>query len=273
MDKIYIILLILLILLLIKNMIKEQFTHKKVALCFFGICRSTQYTIESINKYIYSALDNLNIEYDIYLHTYNIDTEYVNKWANETGLKINNDNYKLLNANYISIENDSDISKELELHKYRSHGDPWSNIRYAKGDTEFITLNNAIKGMYSIYQVTKMWKNTGIKYDGILYLRPDVLYLQPLTLEYLNLIQENTIVIPNFAEFPINDKFAMGSPDVMEKYGNRYLDAYEYSLLKQLHTETYLNHILNKNKIKIKKIYFNFCRIKPNGENRDPELL
>ena len=56
-------------------------------------------------------------------------------------------------------------------------------------------------------------------------------------------------------------------------YGERYLHAFDYSLNNKLHAETYLKYILNKNKIDIIKIKFNFHRIRANGINYDENKL
>jgi hypothetical protein len=275
MNKIYIILLLILIFLVYIHNYYNTFennsqsnTKLKIGICFFGLCRSTHHTAESIKTNIYTALNNLNIDYDIYLHTYKIDKEYNNKWSGESNETINNDNWKLLNPTNFLIENEDDVIKELDLLKYRTHGDPWSWI----GDGSFKTLDNAILSLYSTYQVTQLWKNSNIQYDAILYLRPDVIYYKPLLLSYFYPPQKNTILLPDFEEWPVNDRLAIGPPDVMEIYGNRFLGAYEYSLTNQLHTETYLNYVLNKNNITVKKFHFNFSRVKINGENREPWL-
>jgi hypothetical protein len=103
-----------------------------------------------------------------------------------------------------------------------------------------------------------------------MYLRPDVLYLNPLKYNYFPK-DINTIVLPDFAEYPINDRFAIGTYDNMIVYGERYKYAYKYSLSHQFHSERYLNFIINK--YKIKKVPFYFCRIRMDGSNADNELL
>jgi hypothetical protein len=273
MNKIYLILLILFTFVWYINTNYSKYENNspstkklKIAVCFFGLCRSTHHTIDSIKKNIYDALDNLAIEYDVYLHTYKIDKEYNNKWSGENNEIINNDNWKLLNPTKFLIENEDDVIKQIDILKYRTHGDPWSWI----GDSSFKTLDNAILSLYSTYQVTQLWKNTNIQYDAILCIRPDVIYYKPLLLEYFYPMQIDAILLPDFEQWPLNDRLAIGPPDVMKLYGERFLGAYEYSLGNQLHTETYLNYILNKNNITIKKFHFNFSRVKINGENREP---
>ena len=218
----------------------------------------------------------MNINYDVYSHTYNINKDYNNTWSQELNIKINNDNCKLLNSKYVLIEDEDEIKEKINIESYRTHGNPWASligIYTGKPCTDFITLDNAILSLYSTYQVTNMWKQSGIEYDAIIYLRPDVLYINPLTKDYFNLIDDNLIIIPNFAEHPINDRFAIGNPHVMQIYGERYTSAYKYSLENQLHTESFLNDYLIKNNIKILKINFKFCRMSINGINRDTTIV
>jgi UDP-N-acetylmuramate--alanine ligase len=51
------------------------------------------------------------------------------------------------------------IKKELDFVKYRSKGDPWLN--------EYKSLDNLILGLYSLNQVTQLWKNSNKTYDYI----------------------------------------------------------------------------------------------------------
>jgi hypothetical protein len=266
MDQIVLLIIfIFLIIIYILNIKHKKTKINKVAICFIGLCRTTNYTITSIEKYIYRALDKLNIKYDIYLHTYEINKEYNNEWSNEKNVKINNDNWKLLRPNQYIIENEDEVSINLDLFKYRTMGDPWN--------TKFISLDNVILSLWSAYQVTQLWKNSNIDYDAVIYLRPDILYLKPLEPEFFNKIYENNILLPDFEEFPINDRFAIGNPRVMQIYGERFINAYSYSLSKQLHAESYLNYILNINNIIIDKIHFRFCRIRMDGSNADKKYF
>jgi len=267
MNKIlfFILIYIAILSIIIYNNYNNNIKVNKVAICFFGLCRSTNHTISSIDKYIYKALDNMNIKYDTYLHTYEINKLYNNVWSGEKNIQINNDNWKLLKSNKNLIENEDTISTKLNLFKYRKHGDPWN--------TNFKSLDNVILSLWSQYQVTQLWKNSNIEYDAIIYLRPDVLYLKPLKIDYFNMISHNNILLPNFEEFPINDRFAIGSPEIMTIYGERFLYAYKYSLYHQLHAESFLYYILDYYNINIIKIHFRFCRISIDGLNRDTNYL
>jgi hypothetical protein len=58
----------------------------------------------------------------------------------------------------------------------------------------------------------------------------------------------------------ICDRFAIGMPDQMEIYGNRFDDALKYSKKHQLHSETYLAETLCTNHIKVRFVPFGFIR-------------
>jgi len=248
-----------------KNLIRSH-NNKNIAICFYGICRSTNYTIDSINKYIFNPLKQMNINYDIYLHTYTVNSIYNNPRANEKNITLDNNLYKLINPSIYKIDNQDDVKKTIDFNKYKRYGDPWNN--------NFTSLHNLILGLYSLNQVTQLWKNSNMTYDYIMYLRPDVLFLQPLNKYYFNKINNNNIILPNFHEYPINDRFAIGTPNVMLHYGERYNHAYNYSLSNKLHAERYLNYILSLNSIKIVKYNFKFLRIRANGKiNVDDEKL
>lgn len=263
MKQIYIYLLIFVILYLLNriNILHYKNNNPNIAICFFGLCKSTDYTIDSINKYIFDPLTKLQFNYDIYLHTFNVNKPYSNKRNNEDNTILNNDLYKLLNPIKYIIEDDDKIKESIDFLKYRTHGDPWNN--------NYNSLDNVILALYSLNQVTELWKNSNKKYDYIMYLRPDVLFLQPLKLSYFTQINNSNIILPNFHEYPVNDRFAIGVPDIMQLYGERYNNAHNYSLLNKLHAEQYLHYILSINSITVIKINFKFSRIRANGKIDD----
>ena len=72
----------------------------KIAIGFFGLTRSLTYTIYSIRNNIYNVLNAHNIEYDVFLHTYRLNS-YNNRRTNEKitnqrDIEILNNEYKLL---------------------------------------------------------------------------------------------------------------------------------------------------------------------------------
>ena len=244
----------------IKNRyIKELFSNdrKKVAIGFYGITRSLNYTIDSIEKNIFNVLKENNFDYDIFLHKYNLD-EYKNTRANEEYTKnIDNNQYKLLKAKYLKIDNQNEVKSMLNLESYRTKPDPWK--------TNYETVDFYILGKYSQYSLTKIIENSNNNYDYILFVRPDCLYLDRLDVSKFNLINYNTILIPSFGH-QMNDRFAITNNKTYKIYGKIFEELLELSNKYELHSQTILGMILEKNNIENIKIKFNFARIRSDGK-------
>ena len=235
----------------------------KVALCFFGITRSLKFTIQSIEKRIFNVLDKNNIDYDIYLHTYN-HNNYENSRTKEKFNDVDNEEYKLLNPKYQHIDNQDDIKKLLDLKKYRTHKDPWPMSE------NYNSVDNFILAQYSKLQLVNMIKKNSINYDYIIYLRPDVYYCNALNIVNFKKISNNNICIPNFHLYSkFNDRFAITNIKTYEIYGKIFNHLYGYSKKNKLHSETTISRILKRNKITWTHIEFKFARVRMDGSIAD----
>ena len=253
---------------------KPEANRMRVAICFWGICRSLKYTIESIKKNIFEPLTSFDISYDIYMHTYNVSAIYNNPLAGENDIFLDNDEYTLLDPDHLKIENQKETDKIINFSKYLTKGNPWT------GYPE--TFNNHLRALWSLNEVTKLWVPNKDKYTHIMYCRPDVLYIQPLKYEFFvnDAINKNNVLIPYFDLYKgINDQFAIGNPYTMEIYGSRFNDAYIYSQHFPLHSESYLGAIFRKYNIYCAYILFVFKRVRANGKleksepNRYPKIF
>lgn len=231
--------------------------EKKIAICFWGLVKSLDYTLESIEENIFKILKDANIKYDIYIHTYKINGEYNNIYSKEQGL-LNYEEYKLLNPTIVAIDDQNKIKENLNLNEYRTHEDPWNN--------GFKTADNFICALYSKLQVTNIVKNTDIKYTNILFLRPDVKFLNPLDISKLN-IKNEFFCIPKFSSHSgFNDRFFLGNYENGIIYGSAFNNLLEYSKNKKIHSETYCQFYMTKiNKLKRIDIDIKFNRVRLDG--------
>ena len=236
----------------------------KIALCFWGICRSTDKTIDSIKTNIHNVLKENDIEYDTYVHTYHISNLYSNERAGEPIQDINNDLYVLLEPNFIEIDDQEAVDKTLDLQSYKTHKDPWHS--------NYNVFDNHIRALYSLYKVTQLYKEK--PYDYIIYLRPDVLYLNPISPTWFP--KDNSISVPDFHDdcdkCPINDRFAICTKPTALIYGLRFKKALEYSKKYKLHSERFLLYILENSKTKINRVPFRFRRVRTTGLIYDLEI-
>jgi hypothetical protein len=102
-----------------------------------------------------------------------------------------------------------------------------------------------------------------------MYCRPDVTYITPLDVKWFTFTDK--VYMPDFARHgfnrtKVNDRFAIGRPEQMKFYGNRFDEALDYSKKRQMHSETFLSHIIKKHKINLKLIKFDFIRTRATSQ-------
>jgi hypothetical protein len=114
-----------------------------------------------------------------------------------------------------------------------------------------------------------------LNYNNVIFMRPDVYFEENLRIDTLLLVDDKTIILPEFHSWfykngkhylgeGINDRFAICNPITAIIYGLRFDGMLEYSKRNSLHSETYLKYTLEKSKLKIIKdarICFNRIRI------------
>jgi len=234
-----------------------------VALGFFGITRSLKFTIDSIKHNITDSLNELGYDFKIFLHTYALDS-YNNVRTGESTTQIDNDEYKLLNPDYFAIENQDEVKKNLNLEQYRKYPDPWN--------TQYDSVDNFILAQYSKMKLTKMIKDTKKKFDYIIFLRPDVEYLNKLEESFFKSVSNNRICIPDFDVkyekswlWKFNDRFAITNYNNYRIYGELFHKLLSISKFMSLHSETVMARYLLDNKVYYKHIMFRFRRIRING--------
>lgn len=157
---------------------------KRIAICHWGLTRTFEITYETHKKHLYDLLEKNNIEYDKYLHT----------WIHLTNIitDFNKFNFK----NFI-IEDQTDVINDIE----KNFSDYWYEHIYKQmgGDSYEEWLPNLVKthlyGMNSLKRVTQMCIDSGIKYDYIIYMRPDCILFNDVPLDFIN-IDDNSIVVP-----------------------------------------------------------------------------
>ena len=235
-------------------------TH--IAICIWGICRSTDKTIESVHTHIFKPLQTAGISYTVYVHTYALYRPYENPRAKEEKLHLKNSLWKLFKPDHSIVEDQDMVDTELQLSQYRTQGNPWNE----EDGHGFQTLDNHIRALWSLNQVTSMWLPRKDMYTAVMYIRPDVQFLTSLHTDWIQSIPHHTIQIPSFHLVGgVNDRFAIGHPSVMREYGMRFLKANAYADIYQLHSEQFLSWILHGNRIQISYLPIKFRRIRANG--------
>ena len=237
----------------------------RVALCFWGLCRSTHLTIASLEQQIFSVLRSAEIQYDVYVHTYSITRPYTNPRAGEYELQLRNTNWRYLLPTAVQVDNQNVADNQIPFSAYRSKGNPWDSEPTQK-EAPWHTLDNHLRALWSLKQVTGLWQASKESYDWIVYLRPDVRFMTPFDIHWLTQLRPKDVGCPDFHHISgCNDRFAVAVPPVAAIYGNRFDKALAYSRQTPLHAETFLADTMETAGYRFVHLPIRFIRIRADG--------
>jgi hypothetical protein len=217
----------------------------KIAICFSGQVRSLNLCIDNIKKNIIEKLPN---KPDIFCHFSPFSDNFEKEW--ETA--------KLLNPTILKFEKDPEYSKELlELCEFKKGSGLHTGVSGLLGQLYSIYRSNELKKEFEI-------KNT-FKYDVVFRIRPDQIYYG--NLEDLNLVKNDSVYIPaHDYHGGINDRFAFGKSEIMDKFCSTYLNLFELIKLSRFHAETLAKTNCYINNINILNTSICCERVRKNGE-------
>lgn len=241
-----------------------------IAICLWGILRSLTYTVHSMHEMCLKPILNQGHTYEIFIHTYNFTGNYMSIRNNENSVQLNFSEWKILNPDHVTIEDQDTFDSSFHFRDYMTLGDPWK--------TNYTSFVNHLRALNSLRQLTRAVERRAevMKFDAVVYLRPDVHYLNELPI-YLIEEYKNTLFVPNFhrkcfgGEY--NDRFAMGSYKSAIMYGKKLDRALSYSREKPLHSEKFTFDYLKENNIPVLEIPFRFRRVRAQGVLHDRDEL
>eukprot|EP01038_Epipyxis_sp_PR26KG_P014925 gene14925-20075_t len=332
-----------------------------IAICFWGLLRSLSFTIDSIKTFCLDPIINEGHTFEIFIHTYSFSGTYQNTRNKEQEMTLNFSEWKMLNPDYVYVEDQDLFDHSFNYTIYQTHGDAWKNnytsfknhIRALHslnhlgnlikqvmiergGYQQVLNVNTNVRRRMKIKnnnkghvnssvwngtvyhtknnlnsssnidrnstqhsqlrKINKRMKNnsdkmiknsesvTGISrnrplFDSVIFLRPDVTYINPLPVFLLEKYQNNTLFLPNFHRSckgnEYNDRMAMGNVNSSIIYATRLENIYTYSLQHMIHSEKYTYYHLKHNNINVLEIPFRFRRTRANGDIhvRDVQLI
>ena len=258
-----------------KRRVEHAVKRGRVALCFWGLSRSLQKTITSIQTCLVEPLVGAGFEVNVYMHTWIVRHPLNNIRTGEKNCSVDPHDWKAvyrlrpLLASRPKIVTDDQDTKDPALHllDYRTKGDAWKN--------GFVSTDNHVRALYSLHRVTELVRRQHDQPDVIIFARPDCLYDTPFQPSWLDVLRSFNILLPDFHKHPVNDRFAVCVPRVAYIYGQRYDKALAYAQQTQLHAETFLATILKMENIQIIEIPMHFMRLRacadrPNAADQKP---
>ena len=229
----------------------NNFKQKKVAILFFGLTRSLKDVYSSLKTNIFDTLTENNIEYDIFIHTYALQTPYTNPYINTQIENYDNESYKLLNPKYYIIENQNRVENKLQVSKYFANLSDWAGCANTFEQKCFF-VRNMVLAQYSKKMVTKLFKEHQSDYDYVMFTRPDQALHTKINPTAFNLLNNDNIIIPKEHSYlGVNDRLCIAKPNIGITYGNSFKFLLVYSEKNTIVSEEFLKKYLKINNIHV----------------------
>lgn len=234
---------------------------KRVAILFYGLTRCLHKTIDSIRTNVFNVLKENGYEYDVFIHTYKIHGTYTNPWAKEKCTYVNEDVESLLNPAHSIHDNQDDVINSINFDEYYTRLGNWTGMTPEM--TKYL-IRNMCLALYSKKRITNVLNEHKDRYDYAMVVRPDSLFKEKINMQYFNELTSTNIIIPMDNTFSgVNDRFCVGTTDIVLYCGSLFDELKEYSQKKSITSERYLKDKLNEKGITIlpKRIVFDTLRI------------
>ena len=224
---------------------------------FFGLFRKLHISLPTIRKHIFTELEKQGISYDIYVHSYKLNHLY-NLRSKENAIYDNTQHTLFKHKSLkIKLENQFEVDKTLRFETFLKKENPW------KDDPTKNSMKNMLRQQHSIHQVYNMVEQSNINYDGYLFLRPDMVYLNNLYIKHLFPLKNNVVYIPNEYHYDgTNDRLCFTSKNCAKIYASRICHIYDSPII---HSEKYLRYILQTNNIKQLPLALSALRVRSDG--------
>lgn len=239
----------------------------KIAICYWGMTRSTKLVFKSHFFNLFNSLKNSNIDYKIFMHTWKVENNQNMIWENVSHIPIDYEEYKLLQPNYYKIDEQKLFKDKIFFSEY------FNKELYDKhgGDTPHEwrpqLIMNHLCALESQKRVHQMVNDIGEEFDFIIFIRPDVQITNKFDVNMLN--TDFDIIIPSYDHHEgYNDRFAILPFKNSSNYACRIDEIINFRKNHgRIVSEKYVKFIINKYYSKLKFIDFFMKIIRPDGRH------
>lgn len=237
---------------------------QKIAICFYGLPRSSSVTLPTIFEHILEPLKEYEVKiFSVFNYQQNIQSER----SNENNI-ISQSNYDFFESHrHLFLEPSSYFDEQLHARLLKL-GDSWKN--------NGLSLKFHLMQLYTIEKVYELAKEE-FNPDYFLFIRPDLFIHEKLPLEKYIKKKSNSdfVLIPSWQWWSgVNDRFCFASKLSAPTFATRYTRLLKRKILKSVHSESDLEIFFKDDHIKLLTFDSRMSRVRAGGEfaseNFDP---
>lgn len=233
----------------------------KVAVAYFGIPRNSAVCFPSIEQNIYKHLPS-SAQIASFYHLY--EPQLIDNPRSGEKAFLDKENYRAFAGMRGRFETAGQCLERWGFDEIKHHGDVW-------GDG-FKSLANLLHQLNSLHAVTALVQE--YEPDVVLFLRPDLLYHDPLPEFVLPTVaaRPNALYIPHWQWWNgLNDRFAVCGRSVYSAYGQRIERIFQFCEEQErgLHAERLLRFAMAQAGAKLRTLDMRASRVRVGGEMVD----
>ena len=226
----------------------------RVAICYWGMTRSTRLIYKTHEKYLFDVLRTNNIEYYTYIHTWKTDFNVI--WNEASRVPIDYEEWRLLKPTEYCLDHQDTFLSTVPFNQYfdATSGQEWHPR----------LIMNHLCSLESKRRVFQMAQKRPV--DFVLFIRPDVQLRTYFNVGIFNILSKGDIAIPdeNHGE-GYNDRFAVLPMSSAIAYAERIKELAEFRRTQgRIVSEKYVKFIIDKY-YKVHFFKFKFTIIRPDG--------
>ena len=262
---------------------------RRVLIGFFGMIRSLDAVIDSIEQNIFAPLEQNGIEFDVAGH-FNCPRVVHSPRSGEFMLPYETPDLSRLRLGHVIQEQQTDQTAALGIEQVMRI--PQKHEK----DEDGLMRRNAIYQIYSLHRLHELMEERFAMddYDAVLLLRPDLRYLDPLPISSIDrelhqpyrsladrarlqvqrgLRPGADIVLPGWHKWGgVNDRFAIGTPGAARTYMSRFRMLPNFIAdNSHFQSELLLHYVLTRARLRIGEMGARAERVRADGnvEQRD----
>lgn len=233
----------------------------KIALAYFGLPRNSSICFPSIEDNIYRRLPR-DAQVASFYHLY--EPQLIDNPRSGEKAVLSENNYRVFDGMSGCYESAGGCLERWKFDEIKSYGDVW-------GD-DFKSLANLLHQLNSLHSVTARVEE--YEPDVVLFLRPDLLYHDPLPEFVLPAVatRPHALYIPHWQWWNgLNDRFAICGRFVYSAYGRRIERIFSFcnEQGRGLHAERLLRFSMIEAKANLRTLEMRASRVRVGGEMVD----
>lgn len=222
-----------------------------IAICYFGMTRSTKYVYKSHYEHVFNVFKQNSINFDVYMHTWKTEHNIINE--NVYKEPINYEEYKLLNPTVYKIDEQCDFLNSIVFSNYFDETIYKKNGGDSPHEWKPELIRNHLCALESQKRCYQLSLDSGKPYKYIMFIRPDVLIKNNINCDLITKSVFDIIILNTDHNEGYNDRFAIIPFVKAEKYALRIN---EISDFKKKRAELYLKNMSNILLTSITQLYY-----------------